>query len=121
MLVLAEGYGSPPDTEKIMIGAFLLIPLLACKVPSQVPSAADPPVEASPGPAVEESGPSSGIGVSGEGALRQKCIDACVASRQMEAVAIEMIEESCAQGCAGEPQLLPMEKAPEPPPSEAAE
>ncbi len=92
--------------------AFLFLPLLACKVPSQVPSATELPGEA--GHAVEEP-------VAGEEALRQACVDACVASRQMEAVAIEVIEESCAQGCAGEPPLLPMEKASDPPPSEAAE
>jgi len=90
-----------------------LVVLCACSSAPPTPSPADVPVEAAPAPAVESQAVS-------ENPL-QKCIDECVASRQMEAVAIEMIEESCAQGCADEPPLLPIEMPSAPTPEEEGE
>ena len=55
VLGLAERFKKPThDPEKNMIGTFRLIPLFACKVLSQLPSATDPPLEASEPPPSEE-------------------------------------------------------------------
>ena len=46
-----------------------------------------------------------------EEAARRACIESCVESRQMEAVAIEMIEESCATGCMEDHPIMQVEMA----------
>jgi hypothetical protein len=70
-------------------------------------------VEAAPSPSTDP--------LSGPGDPLQQCINECIASRQMEAVAIQMIEESCAQGCADAPGPLQGDQASGPPPAKKAE
>lgn len=111
--------------ERIMTSAFLLIPFFACNAASNSPSPTELPVDAVTAPSVEEavSTTPSGVKTTGdlpggiepeqthEDAVRQACIDDCIQARQMEAVAIEMIEESCKQGCMGNRPLLQLEPA----------
>jgi hypothetical protein len=99
-------------TEKRMAGrqgketglfvTVLLISLLGCSTTPKVSTPSEVAVEEAPSPSVES--------LSGPGDPLQQCIDECVASRQMEAVAIEMIEESCAKGCADAPDPLQAEE-----------
>jgi hypothetical protein len=111
-----------------MMRCLLLLPFLACKAASNntAPTSASDVAEATVAEDSENS-PPPGVKVSGnlpvrteaelaaEGAARNECIQACVKSRQMEAVAIEMIEESCSQGCMEEHPIMQVEVAPEAP------
>ena len=90
----------------------LLASLLGCSTTPKVSTPSEVPVEAAPSPSADP--------LSGPGDPIQQCIDECVASRQMEAVAIEMIEESCAQGCADAPGPLQGDRSSGPPPAEKA-
>jgi hypothetical protein len=110
-----------------MMRCLLLLPFLACKAasnstaPTPAPEAAETPptvdVESSPPPGVKVSGNlpvRTEAELAAEGAARQECIHVCIKSRQMEAVAIEMIEESCRQGCMKDPAMQ-VEMAPDVP------
>ena len=95
--------------ETGLFATVLLASLLGCSTTPKVSTPSEVPVEAAP----------SADPLSGPGNPLQQCIDECVASRQMEAVAIEMIEESCAQGCADAPDPLQVDRPSGPPPEEA--
>ena len=96
--------------ETALFVTVLLTSLLGCSTTPKVSTTSEVPVEAAPAPSADP--------LSDPGDPLQQCIDECVASRQMEAVAIEMIEESCAQGCANVPDPLQGDQPPGPPPEE---
>ena len=110
---------------------FLLMPFVACNAASNSPSPTEAPVESALPTPVEKLNPVQSPGVKATGelpeqagseggaeeALRQKCTEDCIQARQMEAVAIEMIEESCRQGCIGEGPLMQLESVSDPAPA----
>ena len=113
-----------------MIASLLFLELIACKaasngtpIPPQETAQAAPeeqPLrsegkEDSPPPGVKASGNLSVVSqaeLAAEDAARAECIKVCVQSRQMEAVAIEMIEEGCRQGCMDQHPVRQVEVSP---------
>ena len=94
----------------------ILCSLFACKAVPNVPPVIDEPeltASTAPEETVERSeklSAESEEALTQEEAAQQACIESCVASRQMEAVAIEMIQESCAKGCMKENATLSLEE-----------
>ena len=113
-----------------MIASLLFLELIACKAASNG-TPIPPPETAQAAPEEEplrsegeENAPTPGVKAPGnlpvvsqaelaaEDAARADCIKECVQSRQMEAVAIEMIEEGCRQGCMDQHPIRQVEVEP---------